>query len=204
MTQTQDAEHFEALGRMDKVKVGEIKGPADFWYAGKGSRKNPMVYPLRVRQENAANNVIRIVQVDNGQVITTVRASSVIWAASLAQDHDARPVPAPNRRRKAAAPVAQDQGEAQALRTVSKEEIRASLAAGEYATPEDADNARKALWSDIPVWEIVVPADVAQVEPDKLPGKPPRNWVDLARTGNTPQARAYWTRACRRYAAYYG
>ena len=145
---TNNAERTEAHGRMARVKVGEITGPADFWYAGKGSRKNPMAFPLRVRQENGASNVIRIVQVDTGQVITSVRASSVIWTAPLAQDQDApqAQTPAPRKRK-----------------------------------------ARKA-------------ADVAQVEPAKLPGKPPRNWVELARTGNTPQARVYWTRACRRYA----
>ncbi|MEV1049656.1 hypothetical protein [Streptomyces sp. NPDC049887] len=198
MTRKQDAERFEALGRMAKVKVGDVSNAVDFWYAGKGSLKNPGTYPVRVRQENGARNVIRIVQVDNGQTLTTVRAASTIWAA----------------------PLAQDQGAPQALRRVSKEEIRSSLAADEFATPEDADNARKALWSETPVHEIIVPANVAQAAeatiddiaearraeaidqtaPAKLPGKPPRNWVELAQSGNTSQARAYWVRACRRYA----
>lgn len=44
----------------------------------------------------------------------------------------------------------------------------------------------------------------APAAPVKLPGKPPANFVDLARTGNTPQARAYWHRRCQEWAEYKG
>ncbi|WP_329274766.1 hypothetical protein [Streptomyces sp. NBC_01451] len=74
-----------AQARMDLVKVRTIMGAGEFWFGGRETRKNFDGYPLRARFENAANNRMRIVDADNGQALTTVGPSTLIWAAPLAQ-----------------------------------------------------------------------------------------------------------------------
>ncbi|WP_340376453.1 hypothetical protein U5640_15900 [Streptomyces sp. SS7] len=83
-TQNTYAEVSEGTARLEKVKVADIEG-LTFWYGGKGSRKTRPNYSQRCRLANKAHNVIAIVQDVTGQELTTVRASSLIWAAEMAE-----------------------------------------------------------------------------------------------------------------------
>jgi hypothetical protein len=67
----------------------------------------------------------------------------------------------------------------------------------------DAALSGECEWTDEQVADAAAQAD-APAASAKLPGKPPANFIDLARTGNTPQARAYWTRRCQDWADYKG
>jgi hypothetical protein len=61
-----------------------------------------------------------------------------------------------------------------------------------------AEEPKKAPRKTAPKKAVKAP-EKAEEKPAKLPGKAPANFIDLARTGNTKAARAYWSRRVAQY-----
>jgi hypothetical protein len=60
-----------------------------------------------------------------------------------------------------------------------------------------AEEPKKAPRKTAPKKAVKAPAKAEA--PAKIPGKAPANFIDLARTGNTKAARAYWSRRVAQY-----
>jgi hypothetical protein len=64
-----------------------------------------------------------------------------------------------------------------------------------------AEEPKKAPRKTAPKKAVKAPekAEEKAEAPAKIPGKAPANFIDLARTGNTKAARAYWSRRVAQY-----
>lgn len=168
-TNTQDqglSEVAEAVSRMDKVTLSDLKGDVIWWGAKGSSRKTRPTYAVRARLEVRGRGVVGIMDASTGRELTTCRASSAVWAAEVAQapKAEAKPKRAP-KPRKATAPQAP-----RVVRVITdQDEKRAQVEASVPATPEDAANAENVLNSNAPL--VVV--HVGDVE-----GQEVAEWAD--------------------------
>jgi hypothetical protein len=208
----------------ETVNVADENGM--FLFGGKvAGRKNPLKVPVPVKAEFKARACVDLKHAITGELVLTSRNGVQVYAAPLAElvnmdlpellsiPEGFEPGDVWAVTNKAGGEVAEVEGATMddarkaarnraAVRRVSKAEggfsLRRKLVEKAVKAPEATDDYGKFFRGEAPL-HVVVKAEEKPQAPAKKPGKAPANFVELAQSGNTEAARAYWSRRVAEY-----
>ncbi|MBT2541376.1 hypothetical protein J7E99_11810 [Streptomyces sp. ISL-44] len=183
---------------MQTVKLAEVANVADskgaFLFGGKtAGRKNPKKELVTVRAEFLPRGIVKLFNAETGAEVLHSRSGVFVFAGPVtAVPATAAEKPKAPRKKVAKAP----QG------APKRRNIRLE---GGYSLTEWGGTFSVFLKGQQIGLEHSEADAVAKVESHRasrshlIPGKAPKNWIELAQSGNTEAARRYWSRRVAEY-----